>query len=351
MKNYYAVFLLFLIVGITGCSDTGNDPEPPALASVYVTNEGNFSDSNGSVTSFDPATDQTVARLFETTNGRPLAGIIQSMTRIGDRLYIVLNNADKIEVVDARTFASVGTIELSNTPSAIAPADEGRAYVSNLYAGTLSVIDLENLQEAGPTIPVGMNPQQMVRVGDRVYVANNGFGNDNTLSVVDISSGTVESTLTVGSGPAAMKVDQSGHIWVVCSGLIAYDEDFNRDPANDIPGSLYIVDGEEAEVAGSIATGGHPADIALNEQRGEAYLLNGGIQMVNMNSMQLSGSSLSERSFSAVAWSPEQQLIYTAVSRGYTQAGKAVLFTSDGTPADSFEVGIAPNGFYFQEEE
>lgn len=344
-KNQAVLYLLIATFLSVGCSDRANEPEPPQVSSLYITNEGNFSDANGSVTSFDPQTKNTTQQVFENTNGRPLAGIIQSTTIIGDRLYIVLNNSDKIEVVDAASFTSVGTIALSNTPAAIVAAGENKAYVSNLYANTLSIIDLENFEETGTTIPVGMNPQAMVKVGERVYVANNGFGNDNTVSVIDIPSAAVEKTLTVGHGPTELILDQSNRVWVVCNGLIAYDENFNRDPENDIPGSIYLINGESATIAGDIQSGGHPTDLALNEQAGRGFLLNNGIHIVNLNSLQIATDPFSERSFNTIAYSTNEELVYVGQSKGYTQPGQMIRYDLEGTAVDSFSVGIAPNGF------
>lgn len=349
MKKQSIFYLLCTTFLLISCSDGGNDPEPAQIASVYVTNEGNFSDANGSITSFDPQTGNTIQQVFEKTNDRPLAGIIQSATVIGDRMFIVLNGADKIEVVDAQSFTSIKTMELGNTPVAITPAGDGKAYVSNLYANSVSVIDLENLTETGTTIPVGRNPQAMAKVGDYVYVANNGFGNDNTISVINTQTGTVETTLTVGNGPTDLVVDQANRVWVVCNGLIAYDENFNRDPENDIPGSVYVINGENATNAGSIPTGGHPSGLALSEQTGRGYLLNNGIQIIDLNSMEMEAEPFSDRKFSAIAYSPDNQLLYVGQSNGYVQSGQAIRYELDGTAVDSFMVGIAPREFEFLE--
>jgi len=341
------LILLATTLIFTACSDSGNEPEPPQVSSVYVINEGNFGDSNGSVTSFNPETGNTIQQVFENVNNRPLAGIIQSATTIDNRLYIVLNNADKIEVVDSETFTSTGTIALSLTPVSIVQAGNSRAYVSNLFDNSVSVIDLEILEETGETIPVGSNPQAMVRVQDLVYVANNGFGNDSTLSVINTASDVVEETITVGNGPVDMEVNQSNQIWVVCNGLIAFDEDFNRQPENDIPGSVFIINGEEATIAGNIDSGGHPGGLALNEQSGHGYLLNNGIQILNMNSMQMEDSPFNDRSFSAIAYSSDEELIYVGQNNGFTQPGQALRFDLNGAAVDSFAAGIAPNGFNF----
>lgn len=348
MKNQSLLFILCTFLLFTACSDdNGNSPEPAPLSAVFVTNEGNFSDSNGSITSFDPETGNTIQQAFENANGRPLAGIIQSATIINERLFIVLNNADKIEVVDPASFTSVGTIGTSQTPVAIVSDGNGQAYVSNLFANSVSIINLETLEETGQTISVGANPQAMVRVDNRIYVANNGFGNDSTLSVINTQTGSVENTLVVGNGPTEMVVDSQNRVWVVCNGLIAFDEDFNRTPEDDVPGNVTVIDGGQAEVSTRIETGGNPNGLALNEQTGRGYLLNEGVQIINLNTVQLQGDSFTSRSFNAIAYSPDEQLIYVAQSQGFTQPGQALRYNLQGTAIDSFSVGIAPNGFRF----
>jgi len=348
MKQQSILLVIFTLLIFSSCDDNGaNIPDPPEVSSVLVTNAGNFFDSNGSITTFDPETQNTIQQAFENANGRPLAGIIQSASIIDDQFYIVLNNADKIEVVEPETFTSVGTIETSRTPVSIVSDGNGQGYVSNLFDNSVSLIDLENMEETGATIAVGASPQAMVRVDNRIFVANNGFGNDNTLSVINTQSQTVETTITVGNGPAEMNVDQSNQIWVVCNGLIAFDEDFNRTPEDDIPGNVSVVDGATANVISNIDTGGHPNGMALNEQTGRGYLLNNGVQTINLNTREIEGEVFIDRFFNAIAYSADNELIYVGQSNGFLQPGQAIRYNLNGTAVDSFAVGIAPNGFRF----
>lgn len=347
MNNQTILYIFTALFLFVSCSDSSNEPQPPQLASVYVMNEGNFSDANGSVTSYNPQTGNSLQQVFEKVNDRPLAGIIQAAAVIGERMFIVLNSADKIEVVDARSFTSIGTIELSKTPAAIIPAGDEKAYVSNLYANSLSIVDLERLRTTGTIIPVGSNPQAMARVGNYVYVANNGFGNANTISVIDTQTDAVKTTLAVGHGPVDLTVDQANRVWVVCNGLIAYDENYNRAPEDDLPGSVHVINGETAALAGVIQTGGHPSDLALNEQSGQGYLLNDGIWIIDLNRMDMETTPLSTRDFNAIAYSPYSNLIYAGQSRGFTQRGQAIRYEPEGTAVDSFTVGIAPREFKF----
>jgi len=346
--KYRLIFslLLFGIVA-SSCVDEGNNPDPLELSSVIVTNEGNFSDSDGSLTSYDPASGATLEKAFEHANGRPLAGIIQSAKIAGEYIYIVLNATDKIEVAEIKSLESVATIELSKTPADFALINDQTGYVSNLYEGTVTVVDLENYSATDQTIQVGSQPRSIVRLNNRAYVANNGSGNGNTISVINTSDHTVDHTLEVGPGPDAMAIDANGRLWVVCSGLTAFDDNWERDPANDKPGSVYLVDGASATVIDSVATGGHPAGIALNNDNGKAYLLDEGISVIDMNTLDIAEEPFTSRPFNAIGYFPAQQRLYAGQSRGYGQNGQALIYDLQGVPVDSFNVGIAPNGFLF----
>src|SRR5699024_2150752 len=187
MKNKILLSALSLVLIFTACSDSSLEPEPPTheFSSVYVINEGNFSEANGSVTAFRPESGQAVQQLFQEVNERDLAGIIQSISAINGNLYIALNSANKIEVVDLETFESIVTIAMPTDPYAVAAAGNNSAYVTNLTKGSVSIINLETFEVQQETIPVGMNPQNILTVDELTYVANNGFGEDNTISVIN----------------------------------------------------------------------------------------------------------------------------------------------------------------------
>lgn len=351
MKNRYSLLFLVLAFVIASCGDdngTTPDPDPVEETTVYVTNEGNFSDSNGSLTRYEPEDGTTLQSAFEDVNGRPMAGIIQSSRVVEDLMYIVLNATDKIEVVDAQTLESIGTIELSTTPSAIEVIDEGTAYVTNLYNEAVSIIDLDNMEDTGNKITVGDQPRSVVRVGGSAFVANNGGGNANTISVIDIDDQSVTRTIEVGNGPSQIVTDEENRLWVVCAGLLAYDENWERDPENDIPGGVYILDGNDGTIINSIETGGHPSGIALDENNAKAYLLNDGVSVIDMNTFAHE-EGLIERSFNSIGYFGVDQQLFLGQSRGYDQQGQALIYNLEGTAVDSFPTGIAPNGFEFHQ--
>lgn len=176
------------------------------MKGILVLNEGNFGQANASVTSYNPESGEVSQNRYENVNGSPIGDVLYSATEIGDRLYLVVNNSSKIEVVDKETFTKIATIRIANeaSPRELVKVSETKAYVTNLFGNSVSVINLETNEEVS-TIAVGSNPEGIAVVDELAYVANSGFGNGNTISVINTSSDTVMRTITVGDNPLSIK--------------------------------------------------------------------------------------------------------------------------------------------------
>ncbi|MEX2363269.1 MAG: DUF5074 domain-containing protein, partial [Balneolaceae bacterium] len=182
--NLFKISLVALLI-FAGCN-TKSEPDEVTLAGIYVLNEGNFGQANASITSYNPETGVVTQNVYESVNGTPIGDALQSAALIDEKLYLVVNNSHKIEVVNPETFTNIGTIEIANgaSPRYIAKAGEHKAYVTNLYANAVSIINLESLEETG-SIEVGANPEGIAVVGTNAFVANSGFGNGNTVSIIN----------------------------------------------------------------------------------------------------------------------------------------------------------------------
>lgn len=356
MNKCYLLFLLVTTIFVASCGDDSTSPEtdPLEITSVYVTNEGNLSDGNGSVTSYEPADGSSLQSVFEDVNDRPLAGIIQSAHVVDDHMYLVINSENKIEVVDKESMESVGTIEMSISPTAIEVIDEETAFVTTLdyesQVDEVIVVDLSTMEETDQRIGVGNSPRDIVRIGDWVYVTNNGNGYGNTISVIDPSTNEVEQTLEVGMGPSQMIVDNENRIWVVCNGRVSYD-----DSTEDAPGSIYLLDGQTGEILNSLESddiapaAGQKYRLALDTENGQGFLLNDGVSTIDLNELTLSDDKLIDRNFNAIGYFDPEERIYVGQSNGYSQSGQTLLYDLEGAAVDSFSAGIAPNGFHFVE--
>ncbi len=341
--------VLLAVLVFTACSD---DPLEDALevelSGVLVANEGNFSEPDGSLTQFDPENGQVIQQKFEQANNRELAGIIQSVVRGGERLYIVTNNINKVEVVDAQTLESLETITFDNglTPAGFAFASESKGYISDLFGNSVAVLNLETYEVTDTRIDVGMAPQDMVVSSGRLFVANSGFGDDQTVSVIDIDADEVVSTIEVGNNPVQLTIDSQERIWVVSHGKRAFEES-----ENDIPGRIDVIDSSTLQLIATVETGGFPTALTLSEELDLAWVVNEDrVHQIELSSINMLDESFISRSFNGIGYSTVENRLYLAHSRGFVQAGQAIIYDLEGAAVDSFQVGIAPFDFLFQVE-
>ncbi len=348
MKKTFLFSLLSVFV-LFGACKSNNSNSDTKLTGVFVMNEGNFGQANASITAYNPETGEVSQNQYEDENGVPIGDILQSVTEINDRLYLVVNNSHKIEVVDKATLTNIATIQIANeaSPRYVAQVSDTKAYVTNLFGNSVSVINLETNEVTG-TIAVGSNPEGIVVVGNLAYVANSGFGSGNTVSVINTDSDEVVDTITVGDNPTSFKVTSNGNIWLVCVGAF---NDFN-DPNDDTPGTIYVINGNSGEVVTNFEVGGHPGDLVISERESAAFLVNGPLMKINLNTYEIEDSSFINRNFYALglSTSDESEFLWGTDAKNFAQAGLAIQYDLNGVKQDSFPTGIIPGDFYFSAE-
>ena len=233
MKKQVMPFFAALAL-LTACDPDKETATPaPETNGVFVLSEGQFGAGDGAVSIFDKATKALTVDAFGSANsGAKLGDVVQSMGVQGTRGYIVVNASNKIEVVDLPGFKTAGTISGIEQPRYFTSTSATRGYVTgwkgpftNYLPGTLSIINLAT-NTVSSTVTVGRNPEQLLALGGKIYVPNS---LDNTVTVVDEASGAVSSTITVADGPSSMVADKDGNIWVLCSGFVTYGPAPNYD--------------------------------------------------------------------------------------------------------------------------
>jgi len=217
--------LLVLALGFNACESNDNKkPEYPSLKGEFVVCQGNFLKNNGAVAMYgDLATDNNI---FKSVNDKDLGDVVQDFC-IADTLgFVVVNNSQKVEVVRMRDFESVKTISDLSYPRYVAQATDRTVYISNGNGKSEQdeVVEFDFVSmEIVDRIKVGKGPEMLVKVGNKMYVANSGgYGTDNNVSVIDISTGEVVKTITSGYAGKAMKADKEGNLWVFCGGRVEY---------------------------------------------------------------------------------------------------------------------------------
>lgn len=244
----WTALFLFALLFFTSCrKDAAEDPEVSVpditdstgtnngtIKGLYVLSEGNMGSSKSSLDYYDFETDTMYLNVFNKANPQIVKGlgdVGNDLGIYGSKLYIVVNNSNKIEVTDAHSVKSIKTIDLNECRYIT-------FYKSNAYVtsneGYVAVIDTASLAITD-TIHVGRNPEELVVVGSKLYVANSGGYSapdyDSTISVIDLNTHREIKKIPVAINLHRLAADGKGNIYATSRG------DYYTTPS-----ALYLVD-------------------------------------------------------------------------------------------------------------
>ena len=320
---------------------------------VYITNQGNFSDGNASITWYDLSTRQAEHVLSD------FGTIAQSITLHGGLGYIASNTSNNVDILDLSTNMRVGQIREVASPRYIAVVDQGKAYVSEqLNPGKVKVLDLQS-RTVSDSINVGSRPEDIAVVGDRAFVANSGWSHDSTLTVIDTQTDTAIETIDLGcDGPRHLEVDQQGDLWAFCTGKTVWNANFTAiiEQTNGVAVVLNPQTGDilnRIEFSHQVGSSGPGQDSHHSPESGEIFLIRSDTAMVLVfdattnvykESIPFSGT---ER-VGGLAYDASERLFYIGrfdrdFSIAFTQPGFVQIANRDDlSEVGRFAVGIAP---------
>lgn len=345
------MFLAFVaIVGFTACENS-EQPKGAYQAGVIVINEGNFTDADGSLSYFNTTTKEVETNIFSKVNNEAILGdVVQSVTVHGDIAYVIVNNSNKVEVVNAHTMESITSFE-SMMPRYMAIAN-GKGYLTEWDADFVNftndskvlIVDLNTHTVTG-SIKTGSGAEQIVFANGNLYVSDSW---DNTITVINPVTDMVVTTITTDFyGISGLAVDDSQNIWGIYSG--SYDWT-TYEPNND--GAIVNINTTDNSIASVTSVGRNiSSKIAMNSTKDELLYI-AGTRVYSFNTTSLVSSELLNEaaaiSFYGIGVDATSNTIYVGDSKGFQGNGTIFRYNVDGTSIDSFEVGRGPNGFIFK---
>lgn len=341
MLSSHHMLLLAVLVLLASCrKDKPERPvEQPTVVGtqggVYITSEGNFGWGNAKVSFYDIASGNVVEDLFEPANGVALGDVCQSMRLFNNKAYVVVNNSNKVAVVDPSTFVVTATITGFNSPRYFLPVSNSKAYVTDLYANSIAVVDLNSNTITG-NIPCRGWTEELVLAYGKAFVTNK---SRNKVYVVDTATDQLSDSIVVGAGGNSIVADANGMLWVMCSG--GTPTLFRIDPAtHQVEQSFPFPSGSDS-----------PWRLSINSSNDMLYYLNNDVFRMSISASELPTSPFiasSGRNFYSIGIEPNSGVVYVADAIDYVQRGKVYRYASDGALINSFLAGIAPGGFCFQ---
>lgn len=352
----------------TSCDDNNENGPAGEYArnGVLISNEGAMTKSNASVSFFSHGSKTVENESFKKVNAPLVLGdVLQHMTQQGDKLYLVMNNSGKVVVANAHTLKAESEIAGLEAPRYFAALNDDKAYVTEwlgydanyVYSnGRVAVVDLKT-NTVTKTITVGVQPEQLLITGGKLYVANSG---GNTVTVINTATDAIETTITVNDGPSSLALDRNKVLWVSSQGVKVYDPtDWSVSEENSTPGSLAKINTSSNMVMATLTFSQHapaPGKLTPNLNGDKLYyVFNNKVWVQDVNATTLATKPLIDRGtyvaygFNGLGIEPASGTIYAGKATDYASNGWVVRYNpQSGAAVDSFRVGIAPNGFLFR---
>jgi len=315
---------------------------------ILVTNEGAFSGGTGTINYISDNYITEVAKIFKNKNNEDLGTIVQSIGFNDDKAYIIANVANKISISNRYTMERLATITTGlNNPRYMAFAN-GKGYVTNWGGGSdstddfIAVIDLST-NTVTSTISVNEGPEQIVAKNNKLYISHKGGRNTgNSITVVDATTNTVSTTITVGAKPDELFFNDAGALVVSCEGKAV--SNINH---TEMLAKLVKVNVSNNTISTTLifASGVHPNNMVI--ENGKIYFsTSNNVYVMDETSSTLPNSSIITTP--VYGMSVNDGKIYTTDAKDYTSNGTLKIFEAT-TKAElkSFTVGIIPGKIYF----
>lgn len=371
-KSILLIILLTLIFSCRGDEyifvyseeETLTQPENTAIKGFYVLNEGNMGSNKATLDFFDYTTGTYRRNIYAEANPdviKELGDVGNDIKIYGSKMYAVINVSNIIEVLDAKTTKRIKTIPLQNCR--YVTFKDGKVYASS-YAGPVSLdpnapigkvaeIDTVSLSIKREVV-VGYQPEEMVVVGNNLYVANSGgyrFPNyDRTVSVVDLNSFTEIKKINVAINLHHIAKDDDGDLYVS-----------SRGDYYNVPSSLFLVDSKTGTVKKDFKIAVSEMTIVNgklyyygNEFNYNMHSYKKSFGIIDVKTEQIISNKIIDQEYVdaiktpyGIAVNPITEDIYMTDARNYVSTGFVYCFDKSGKLKWKTEGGNIPAHFVF----
>lgn len=341
-----AVLTVLFSLTLMSCDLLGTDDDESSIVTegVYVANQGNFGDGNGSVSLYDPNTDEVTSEAIGNLNS-----IVQSVALRNDRLYLAANSGGRVDVFDADDQTQQQQVTGLSGPRYLTFPDDGTAFLTDQSFGgpsSVAVLDTEGSSlDMADDIEVPGTPEGITTTGDRVYAALGGFSDTTLVAAIDTDDQTLTETIDVGCAPRYTVADREDDVFVVCSDtaeVVVLDGSSGEEQVRlDLPApSSTVGPGQPAYYAADVAE----LYIVASEDR---------IARINTTTDEVTATTgpLEGDPIGAVGYDAVREELYVGRVPSFTEQGTVTIHARDGTQTGSFQAGVAPTYIDFRRSE
>jgi YVTN family beta-propeller protein len=346
--------VLSVLLLLVGCVKSPSEPDSgntsiPAVAGVYVLNEGNYGDVAGARLSlYIPTTDTVYRSIVEEANGGAHLGSTgDDCALFRGKVFVLMSGSERLVILSATDHHILqDAFYPGSTPhSMLIDSTRNLIYLTRLFKNSVLFVNLQTLQVTD-SISVGQNPQDMALVNGRLFVCNSGYGADNSVTVINPGTRSVVKTIRVGAGPSGIVPGSDGQLWVSCAG--------NAFGTPAIPGGVYHIDPSTNELLDSVAFAETLGGTIIASSDGYLYVIGasasyfgGPIHRIAISSHTIMMNYIPGTYYGAGIDDATGDL-YLGDAKSFASAGEVSIFTRTGTLKKTFVAERGPSLFLFK---
>lgn len=318
---------------------------------VFVLNEGNYMYGNASLCFQSDSDDKTYQNIFSSRNKAPLGDVAQSIKLYNSLAWIVINNSGKIYVADENSMEFKGSITGLNSPRYIEFINDDKAYVSDLHADVIHIVNPKNYKKTGEIVlrggPYQRSSEQMIQKGDTLFT--NAWSNGKEILIINSKLDELVGSLEVGAQPQSMLLDSQNKLWVLCDGGYDGHPYFWERP------ELLKIDTRTMEIEKKFFFNINTSPSELQIHNNFIFYINRNIYQMSVFDNQLPEEPIIESPYSddyggfySLGIYPETSSIYVADAIDHQQNGIIYQYNQEGKLLNSFTSGVNPGYFHFK---
>ena len=349
-QTHKLLAFVFASAALFSSCSTDNDDDTPEIPNgayedgYFVLNEGQFGNLGTSGISFIGENELNESDAYASVNptAPELGDALQSMFFDDYNAYIIAGSSNQITVVDRYTLEYVTTISTNLTAPRYGAIANGNAYVTNSNGwddGTDDFVTVINLSDYSTSTFSMKNAEQVIEEDGILYFANGYYGDGNAVTILNPNTNdTTVIDLGDGNSPNSL-VEEDNVLYVLTNNY--------TDGA-----SIFKISTSTKEITETIALD-LSAPKQLNIEDDILYFTDA-TSVYQLGITSTTPTKILEYTSTSIygamyGFAVEDDTIYIADAGDNASAGTTYEYTLTGTQLISYTVGIAPNGFYFND--
>jgi hypothetical protein len=351
-RNFLKISLLALssvALFFTSCEKSEDTPDINAnnLKGMFVVCEGDYGKANGDITFYNGDSKKTVKALYNSVNEVVPGDVVQSFAIVDTLGFIVVNNSQKVTVVNMKNFKVIKSIGGFSYPRNIVRVNSNTVYVSNgngtanNYIYSISVSSLKK----SDSLEVSTGPEKLIVANSKVYAAIAGGWNNDGKNVIEIDPSTfkITNTFEVASVPVDITADKDNNIWAFCKGVADYSNYPAVTYANSGISKINVSSKSVTTFPLSTMSASGINNISVSKDGSTIYYLNDGLYAMSITATALPTTKLVNKTFYGMEVDPKTGNIICLDDAN----SMAIGYNANGEKQFSFETAPFPGSVVF----